>query len=116
MKENLFFLFFHGIIVVGLSSASMAEKSGSKAAPAVSGRQMVFIDPETGEILPSVEQEAIATASQTVEIDVPPQEIFYQNDGSVRIDFNGKYMLPLYGRINSEGTLSLSHGHSEKEE
>ncbi len=107
-------LSFSGLWITIFSFSCLAGegKATSKAVNTPSNNansQIVFINPETGEL----DQDA-ATASEelTLHTDVKapaPEQFIYHEDGSVTIDLKGQFMMPLYGQIDSNGDIVLSH-------
>ncbi|MCI5144834.1 MAG: hypothetical protein D3923_04735 [Candidatus Electrothrix sp. AR3] len=120
LKGDFFYikmLLVYWCLLLVFCQVSIAEDKKEKLpVKAVTGQQRIFINPETGERISAPDPTTIAAAAQTTEIEAAPQEtIIYQDDGSVRVDLNGKYMMPVYGRVNPDGSLSLSHDPSPKE-
>ena len=75
--------------------------------------QMVFIDPKTGEIVPGQGQ-ADATASKKLEplsvlgsgVASAPQLL---EDGSMKIELNGQFIVPISVSIDKDGNMQKGH-------
>ena len=126
MKKNIFCMTMYPALIVGASlsmmvSVTTAEENTVESEKVVSispaTKSTIFINPETGEVDSSPEPETV-TATQvalgTQKTAQPEETITQLPDGSIRIDFNGKYMMPVYGHVNSNGTVSLSHDDTEQ--
>lgn len=113
------FLFFSSICLFGtlLAFPSFAgdEKLDSKGVQMPSSStnsQIIFINPDTGEI----DQDAAASTDEPLltQQAAPAQEKFtYHADGSVTVDFNGKFMMPVYGQLDENGNVVLSHDQNQ---
>ena len=118
LKRNFFFFSAAWLSLIVAAAASFAgEKNLAgkdvQTSSQQASSQIIVINPETGELDPKAAATAGALTLQTDQ-NVPTQEQFtYHKDGSVTVDFNGKFNMPVYGHINNEGNVVLSHEQSQ---
>ncbi len=108
-------LFFFSIISIFLQQTSMAEDIEECRTDNLSSipNTRIVIDPDTGKVIDPLSVNSAKTKNNMQSNEIPIEKFKYQEDGSVRIDFNGKYMIPISGHINSDGSMSLSHKERE---
>jgi len=131
LRRKLFVLSLAGLIAVLSTGPSFA--SGKAAAPRnpqnppnLGNSQRVFINPETGERLtpraagkdnqiPQTRQKTLQIKQGQEQKKAGGERIIQHEDGSTTIDLNGRFMMPLYGRIGKDGKVILTHEDERKD-
>jgi hypothetical protein len=98
----------------GSSPAAPPPAAEKPAVPAGTSGMTVYVDPQTGAILPEPapgsvplrlspqEQSALSTSHEgLVEVPVP--------GGGVKVDLQGRFQSPLVGTIDAHGKLQMQH-------
>jgi hypothetical protein len=104
------------VTLCGIHTVSLAEEPESQVkepAPPTAGR-VIVINPETGEIDPSAKTAPPEFKRETVQPTTSRETATRREDGTLSIDFNGKFMKPVYGHVDKEGKVVISHEQEKK--
>jgi hypothetical protein len=102
------------VVVLGTCTVSLAEEPESPAASRPA--RLININPETGEIDPSATTIPSGfTMKATQPHSAQEEYTTYHEDGSVIVDLNGRFMKPVYGRVDENGKAIISHDQGGEE-
>lgn len=125
MNISLVRLFYKGfcltllscITVWGIPTVSQADEPESQikeTVPSTAGR-IIVINPETGTIDPSAKTVSPGATQKSAQPTAAGEEFTHHKDGTVTVDFKGKFMKPVYGHIDDNGKTVISHEQERKE-
>jgi len=109
-----------GVLTISACYASaFADEAGNGVVSNIVtvSERMVFVDPETGKIIPGsidpselpVNESSDKTQSRSISLSGVASEPQLMPDGSRKIEFNGQFMRPIKVEIGEDGSVQAGH-------